>query len=297
MGDDAAKMPEDQFEPGIITFDSAQLAQVDRSYVDSGIILDQLSDKAPWFFSVLYEDGGAISIPLELMFFEGLKGPTATIYRRHKQSGRIIPCQVLQSDPRFNDPNNAKLSWIDVIQRVVPPRFDPSLTPTIITLLNQEQTIQLTLGFLKVIRLQLLNPVLFGWNPGAAAEGTALRSLGRVTTISADAATLGERFAAEVSGLQGNALQKFLEAVRRLSLLRGVPQQVKADAVVEIAKRLGLEVGGQSAVSGGRILIAAKDARTALQVAADGSITFGRARIVGNAIEIVNPTPIRPLVP
>jgi hypothetical protein len=167
--------------------------------------------------------------------------------------------------------------------------------------LNLDQNIQLTLGFLKVIRLQLSNPVLFGWNPGAAAENTAartaLRSLGSRAAAAAEAGPLAERLAAEVSGLPGNKFQKFLEAVRRLSLLRGVPQQVKADAVEEVAKRLGLEVGGQGAVSGGRIIIAAKDARTALQVAADGSITFGKARIVGSAIEIVNPSPIRPLLP
>jgi hypothetical protein len=71
VGDGATRMPEDQFDPGLIPFGGVQDAQADRSYVDSGIILDELTDTAPWFFSVLYEDGGAISIPLELMFLRG----------------------------------------------------------------------------------------------------------------------------------------------------------------------------------------------------------------------------------
>jgi hypothetical protein len=62
-----------------------------------------------------------------------------------------------------------------------------------------------------------------------------------------------------------------------------------------IAKELGLDVGGQSAAAG-KVIVAAKDGRTALQVAAHSSITFGRVRIVGVRVEIVNPLPIRPFV-
>lgn len=212
MGDGATRMPEDQFDPGLIPFGRVQDAQADRSYVDSGIILDELTDTAPWFFSVLYEDGGAISIPLELMFFEGLKGPTATVFRRHKQSGRIIPCRLSQDDPLFRSPNVGNLSWQDVIQRIVPPRFDPALTPTIVALLNQEQAIAMSLGILRVIRLQLYNPVLFGWSPSAAAESaaakTALRLLARrAAAAGVEAAPIAERLAAEVSGLPGHPPQ------------------------------------------------------------------------------------------
>lgn len=299
---DAAQVPDDQFEPGLITYNRIVDAQADRSYVDSGIILDHLTDTAPWIFSLLYGDGGALSIPLEIMFYDGLKGATATVFRRHKLSGRIIPCQLSQDDPRFKNADGGNLSWVDVIQRVVPPRFDPVLTPTIMALLNQEQMISFSIGVLKVIRLQLLNPVLWGWSAaGEAAEGaaarTALRLAPRGAAITVDATAVGGRFASEVSALRVGQFQKFLEAVRRLSMMRGVSPQVKADAVEVIAKQLGLEVGGQSIASGGRILIAAKDARTVLQVAADGTIMFGRARIVGATIEIVNPMAIRPLVP
>jgi hypothetical protein len=301
MGTGTVVMPDRQFEPGLIPFNQIGDAQLDRMYVDTGIILDELTDHAPWFFSVLYNDGAAISIPLELMFYEGLKGATATLYRRHKRSGRIIPCQISQDDPGFKNPTDASMSWQDVLLRVVPPRFDPVLTPNIINFLNQEQMISLSLGILKVINLQLYNPVLFGWSASAVAESTAgktvLSAIARRAAITVDATTLGERLATEVAGLDAKALQKFLEAVRRLGMTRGVPPQVKADAIEVIARELGLDVGGQSMGAGGKILVAAKDGRTALQVAADGSITFGKATIVGLKLQIVNPIPIRPFVP
>lgn len=296
MGNGDHKMPDSQFEPGMLSFTGLSDAQQDRMYVDRDILLDDLTGKAPWFYSILYRDGAAISIPLELMFYEEIKGATATVFRRHKLTGRIIPCQISMDDPKFKDKQNEKLSWQDVVTKVVPPRFDPVLTPNIINYLNQQQMISLSLGILQVINLQLYNPVLFGW--AAAAENatarTALSALAR-RVASEDAVKLGERLAAEVSGMEGNAFQRFLEAVRRLGLVRGVTAQVKADAVQVIAKQFELEVGGQSAASGGRILIAAKDARTMLQVANDGSIMFGRCRIVGATLEIVDAVPIRPL--
>jgi hypothetical protein len=294
-------IPSDQFEAGLLPFPNIDVAKRDSSYVDSGVILDHLSQQPPWTLSLLYGDGAALSIPLELMSFQSLTGPTATAFRRHKASGRIIPCQLLQDDPRFRDPSLANVPWQDVVQRVVPPRFDPTLTPSIIAILNQEQVIYLALGVLNVIRLQLLNPVLFGWSPGATAEGAASRVLARSAVrralITPDSTALAARFASEVTGLPASRFQQFLEAVRRLSQVSGVSPQVKADAITEIAKRLGLEVGGQSVQQGGRILIVAKDARTALQVAADGSITFGRVRITGATLDIVDPVPIRVFKP
>ena len=272
-------------KPGLLSYVQSSDAQSDRMYVDRDILLDELTERAPWFFSILYTDGGAISIPLELMFYEPIKGSSATLFRRHKQTGRIIPCQISLDDPKFKDKQNDKLSWQDVLTRVVPPRFDPALTPTIINYLNQEQMISFSIGILNVIKLQLYNPVLFGWAASAenAAAKTALSALAK-RVVTQDAATLGTRLASEVAGLEGNAFQRFLEAVRRLGVVRGVSPQVKADAIQVIAKQFELEVGGQAVASGGRILIAAKDARTILQVAQDGSIMFGRCKIVGTNV-------------
>jgi hypothetical protein len=60
-----------------------------------------------------------------------------------------------------------------------------------------------------------------------------------------------------------------------------------------MAKRLGLEVGAQAAAKGGRILLIAKDGKTALQIAFEGTISFGRFST--KTLDIVNPVAIRPL--
>jgi len=295
-----ATIPGD-FEEGLLPFPSVAEAKRDPLYVDSGFIIDELSSEAPWTFSLLYGDDGAISIPLEAMFYEPLKGATATVFRRHKTSGRIVPCQISQDDPVFRDSSLRSLPWEQVLRRIIPPRFDTVLTPAIMDVLNQDQMICMALGVLRVLQLQLMNPVLFGWSPAAKAEGPSaevLRALARRGAVAtADAAQLAAKLASEVSSLPVNRFLRFLEAARRLSLMRAIPPQVKAEAIEALAERLGLEVGGRAIMQGGRILVVAKDARTALQIASDGSITFGRAKMVGTTIEIIDPVPIRALKP
>ena len=293
--------PPGEFEEGFLTFPGVAEAGRDSMYADTGYIADDLSDQAPWRLSLLYNDGGAISIPLELMFYEPLKGATITIFRRHKQSGRIIPCQISQDDPTLRDSSLAGLPWQEVIRRVVPPRFDPVLTPSIINTLNLDQMVSMSLGILNVLKLQLMNPVMFGWAPAAEADtagSAALRILSRRAAVAAsgDAAAISARLFSEVSALPVNRFLQFLEGARRLSVL-AVPPQVKADAIELLAQRLGLEIGGRAVVQGGRILIVAKDAKTALQIATDGSVSFGRVKITGGIIDIVDPAPIRALKP
>jgi hypothetical protein len=110
-----------------------------------------------------------------------------------------------------------------------------------------------------------------------------------------NAATVGKRLFDEVSGLAGTGLQRFLEFARRLSFVRGLSPDGKASLLLEYAARFGLDVGSRVAMPGGRILLIAKDARTALQIAADGTITFGRFST--KTLDIVNPVAIRPLAP
>ena len=298
MANSIPAMPPGMFEEGLVSFPSVAEASRDPLYIDSGFILDELSDHAPWTLSLLYGDGGALSIPLEVMFFEPLKGAKITVFRRHKASGRIIPCQISLDDPSLRDSSLNKLPADEVMRRIVPPRFDPTLTPSITATLNLEQNIFLTLGFLKVIQLQLMNPVLFGWAPGAAADGAssaALRGLARRSAVvTVDATTLAARVGSEVSSLPVNRFQQFLEAARRISLA-GASPATKADAIEAVAQRLGLEVGGRSAMQGGRILIVAKDAKTALQIAADGSVSFGRVVRNGAVLDIAEPVTIRAL--
>src|SRR5438105_8820325 len=169
-----------EFEPGFVGMRGVPEARTDRTYIDGGFIHYELSETAPWTFTLLYGDGGVLTIPLELMSFEPLKGATVTLFRRHKRTGRLVPFQILQDDARLKDPSVQSLPWQEVILRKIPPRFDPVLTPTIMQLVNEQQIVFMTVGFLKVLKLQLMNPIAFGWSPAAAAEGTAGRALGRL---------------------------------------------------------------------------------------------------------------------
>jgi hypothetical protein len=93
--------------------------------------------------------------------------------------------------------------------------------------------------------------------------------------------------------LGGSGFQRYLEFARRLSAVAGLSAKAKADLLVSAAARLGLDVGGQALMKGGRILVIAKDGKTALQVAMDGTITFGRFNTA--TLDIANPTVIRTL--
>jgi hypothetical protein len=166
-------------------------------------------------------------------------------------------------------------------------------------MVNELQAIYMATGFLRVFEVQLLNPLIAGWAP-AAVESDAVRlALKRMAlrkgaqVVAEDAAAVGERLLAEVGTLQGTGLQRYLELARRLSAVKGLNPQAKADLLVSLARRLGLDVGGQAAVKGGRILLIAKDGKSALQIALDGTITFGRFSI--ETLDIVNPAAIRPL--
>ena len=104
---------------------------------------------------------------------------------------------------------------------------------------------------------------------------------------------LGERLFTIVSALPGDKIQRYLEFARRLSFIPRLTSQQKADLLQTFAPRFDLDVGGQAPMPGGRILLVAKDGRTAFQIAADGTITFGRFN--QQTLDVVNPVPIRPL--
>ena len=169
------QQPNDSFGPieGGMTLDKARH---DSRWVDTGIVQDSLSTKPPFVYTVIYNDGTTLTIPLEYAWFQKLSGPTVLLYRRHKASGRLVPFQALQTDRALADPSLKKLPANLAYQVAVPPRFDPWLTPFITTYLNQAQWLYLGESALKVFRLHLMNPVLGGWRPGIS--GTAARSAG-----------------------------------------------------------------------------------------------------------------------
>jgi hypothetical protein len=288
--------PATDFESGWLKFDGLRDAQSSAGWVEKDILSYEISESEPWVLNLLYVDAGLLIVPLDVMSFKGLEGSTLTLFRKHKLSGRIVPFRMLQDDPKLKDPSLKSLPYDQVLTRIVQPRFDPELTPVIINIINEEQMVFLATGVLKVLALQTLNPVM-GW--GGVASKSATRVLSRVAlrkgaaVVTKDAAAVLEGLLKAVGKLQGTALQKFFELARRLSAVRGLTPQVKADLLVQAAERLGLEVGGQAVMQGGRVLVIAKDARTALQVAADGTVQIGKFN--PKTLDIVSPTTIRPL--
>ena len=278
-----------------------QDAQADPLWADNDILNYELSQQEPWTFTVLYRDGGVLVIPLTKMRFDAVTGPKLTFFRRHQASGRIVPFQLAQADLPRRSPTPAGTSGADTMLQVVPPRFDPALTPLITSYLNQAQMLFMMEGFTDVFALQLANPVLLGWGSGAALSSSTRQTLLRAglrrgaVSVAVDAAAVGESLFAQTSRLGGTGFQRFLEFARRLSGTRGLSTSAKAGLLEGYAIRFGIEVGGQMAKEGGRILLIAKDGKTALQIVADGTITFGRFDLA--AMDIVNPTVIRALAP
>jgi hypothetical protein len=294
--------PINDFEPGILSFPSLEAAQRETTWVENEVLNYDLSTNQPYTFTLLYLDGGVLGIPLTFMSFAPIATNTAAVmlFRRHKTSGRIVPFQTTQSDPRLRDPSLGRLPAGDAMIRAVPPRFDPRLTPTLMAWLNEAQMIYMATGFLRVMQLQLLNPLAWGWSAAAAPTNATRNALARLSlrrgtqVIVQDGAAVGERLLGEVAGLNGTGLQRYLEFARRLSATTGLSPQAKADLLMSVAPRLGLDVGGQAVVSGGRILLIAKDGKTAFQIDLDGTITFGRFNTA--TLDIANATTIRPLV-
>jgi len=289
------------FEPGMVQFPSLYAAQSDRAWVERDVLNYDLTTSPPYTFTVLYTDGAILSIPLTAMSFASIPANEASVllFRRHKSTGRLIPFQTTQSDSRLRDPSVMSLPAGQGFARTVPPRFDPHLTPRLMAMVNEAQMIYMATGFLRVFELQLMNPVAFGWSAAAAPTTAARSALGRLAlrralSVAPDAAAVGERLLGEVSGLGGAGFQRYLEFARRLSAVARISPQAKADLLVSLAPRFGLEVGGQAVVTGGRILVVAKDARSAFQIALDGTIKFGEFNKV--TLDITRATTIRAFV-
>jgi hypothetical protein len=293
--------PARDFETGTVQLTSLHAVQNEAYWVETDVLNHDLSTTEPYMFTLLYIDGGVLSIPLSVMFSESLsEGGSVLLVRRHKSSGRLVPFQIAQNDVRMRDPSLRSLPAEDALVRVVPPRFDSRLTPTLMALLNEAQAIYIAIGFLRVFELHLMNPLAFGWSAAAAPTNAVRGALGRMALrrgagiILRDVAAVGEGLLGEVSELGGTGLQRYLEFARRLSAVNGLTPKAKADLLVSAASRLGLDVGGQALVKGGRVLVIAKDGKTAFQIAFDGTITFGRFNTA--TLDIANPTVIRPFV-
>lgn len=175
-------VPDDGFGP-ILPITRLDAAQRDPTWVERGITGDALSSKKPYLHTLTYDDGATLAIPLELMSYRRLQGPTVTFFRRHLVTGRVVPFQASQTAPTAKRPELKGLPALLALQLSVPPRFDPALSPFIIQLLDQAQWLYLGRGMLEVFQLQLMNPVIGGFRPRLI--GTAGRGLARAGGLTA----------------------------------------------------------------------------------------------------------------
>lgn len=170
--------PLTDFEPGIARgIRTLSAAQEDPLWVDKSIRGYELSEEPPWRFKVYYSDDSTLSIPLSLVWFKPAAGPTMTVFRRHKETRRLVPF-VVPLDPANRLPSLASLPHEEAVARVAVPRFDPRLTPAITQALNEAQIVYTATGTLKVLQLQLMNPLAVAGpleSAAAAARGASTR--------------------------------------------------------------------------------------------------------------------------
>jgi hypothetical protein len=206
----------DAFEPGVSSITNAAS---DPNWVENDIVEDVLSKQAPWTYTLTYKGGEKIVIPLEQIFTEPLAGATITVYRKHKASGRIIPCILAQADPRLKSLNGPVGSASNTLAGLASPRFDSRTAPKIVNLVNASQMLFLATGMLNVLEVQAMNPLF----------GTGIGIVGRA----AEAAT--GKMAGKAAGKLGGAAAK--EGFTFVEIGAG---DLKAS--IELAKKGGVRV-------------------------------------------------------
>jgi hypothetical protein len=173
-------LDQSEFELSSLAAQRIEEAQADLAFVDNEIVDSILGTEPPFTFTLLYRDGQRLDIPLSNVFSERLSGATITTMRKHAASGRIVPFQASQGDPSLRDPSLSGLAPEEAFSRVLKPRFDPALTPNIVTLVNMAQSIFLAKGLLKLIFWRLGPPLARG---AAASAGKAVASTVTTQTV------------------------------------------------------------------------------------------------------------------
>lgn len=135
----------------------------------------ELSEEAPWTFSLYYGDGSRLVIPLSHIWFGPPERPVATLFRRHKETGRLVPFALPMELPSAEERGARSPPHHEVVLRKAVPRFDPKLTPQITQALNEAQIVFAATGTLKVLQLQTMNPVLLGAPAAAPAPAATVR--------------------------------------------------------------------------------------------------------------------------
>jgi hypothetical protein len=275
-------------------------AQADSHWVETDIVDYAVSTRAPWIFTVLYADGQMLEIPLDKMSFQGVGGASITIFRRHRVTGRLVPCRIGQDALRALPAQITQSLTAATIHTVIPARFDPDLTPRIVAYLNEAQMMQLSMGLLGVAGMWAGGGVSrrppAGLAVGAgtrlaasrsaryiamreAARRAASQTAGRAV-IAASAsriAQVADDLVATTATIQANG-PRFIRAATLLSSRAGLTALEKAQVIQEFARRIGFGFSQRGLLDvGAHFLLESEDAVYAFRIMKDtGQIWYGR---------------------
>lgn len=171
--------PVRNFDPGIADM-HVETAASSPQYVDriSNYDFDSVHG-----LKLEYSDGHSLTIPLskELIFGESLPPDARALFaRRHTASGRLVPFVVYGNEVRghFGDIDLQALPEA-TLALLGTPRFDPNITPTILSLFSQDKVLlDVAQGLLKVTAIMSAGKALPLGAPAAAGTGTLAASAG-----------------------------------------------------------------------------------------------------------------------
>jgi hypothetical protein len=269
--------PLTDFEPGQILVPLAT-AKTDARWVESDIVDGRANISEQWktqALTLIYQDGATLDIPLApdpLMFLKPLPEADAItpFFRRHKKSGRLVPFQVTTAQFAQIAPTNLP---IEVALAAVPPRFDPYLTPLILTwrdLVNDRQLAAqlqvLTIGFGALATATSFTSI----NPAGLARVTETTAAAG-TRVAVQAGTLARaglteiRFAVTNYGLRRAAISYLGRAAYTFYLRNAVAVNLAALATTDFALSLaGIDTGPVN--PGDALYFAVQDEKVAWQV-------------------------------
>jgi hypothetical protein len=269
--------PLTDFEPGQILVPLAT-AKTDARWVESDIVDGRANISEQWktqALTLIYRDGATLDIPLApvpLMFLKALPEADALtpFFRRHKKSGRLVPFQITTAQFAQIAPANVP---IGVALDAIPPRFDPFLTPLLLTwrdLVNSRQlAVQLqvlTIGFGALATATSFTSI----NPAGLARVTETTAAAG-TRVAVQAGTLARaglteiRFAVTNYGLRRAAISYLGRAAYTFYLRNAVTVNLAGLAGVDIALSLaGIDTGPVN--PGDALYFAVQDEKAAWQV-------------------------------
>jgi len=161
-----------EFGPAVSMGRLAEL-RTDPLWVESGIFNYFMESLKSPEIILVYEDGNILRIPLRFVHNKPLdaSGGTVTMFRRHRTTGRLVPFAITQADLFKAGELREGQPASQVLGELVPPRFDPSLTPMIPGIVDAELLRHAAIGILEVAKLQVGGALVRGAVRAGAAGG------------------------------------------------------------------------------------------------------------------------------